>query len=324
MYNRRVYPWTRQQAEERGELGYYEKSLRKNNACAHALQKYVDDGMTDPDIAVSVISKRYGQERLCRVLSNTVQLSDDGRFSAAAAGWAGRYDHSGAGKERSSYAVLGHPARIDNFVLSALRLLEKQREAFLEAGGKPQKYTGHYKDILDGTPGSHTYESLIISPGLLGYRNTVCLINSEPDYTGFEEVPEDVRGWLDSFPGWRPHLFPTLERHWGRGDSFHAFAFHYEVGHEGCPEEGCEYAGYEEQLSALKDEAVRVARALPDALVRLSVAGGIHGRHELEILFPYPTKRETVMEAARTLETRFADLRYTGVNRDAQQIAQTM
>ena len=100
-----LYPWSREDAQDRNELELWQKSHDANVDCRKAIEAAImrehDGNMLTPGCAAGVIAE-YGYKRVRFVLASTVQyLEYDGRFSDGNRAWA-----------KQTYAPRDHLAEI--------------------------------------------------------------------------------------------------------------------------------------------------------------------------------------------------------------------
>lgn len=134
---REVYPYSRHDARERGELDRYIESRKENVACKQAIEEEIRqhfDGMHLDSGCAERIVEQFGLDRVIFVLSNTLDYKDwDGRFNQRNRDWA-HADHPMSpdidvtDNFRTEYVVDSHPAVLDGFI-SDVRKIEAQMEA---------------------------------------------------------------------------------------------------------------------------------------------------------------------------------------------------
>ena len=82
-----TYRWSRAEAEANGETILWLESYRVNCACARFIEKqisanYADNRLNEQGVKTAI--KKYGFDRVNRVLANTVDLGmTDGRYCKA-------------------------------------------------------------------------------------------------------------------------------------------------------------------------------------------------------------------------------------------------
>ena len=116
-----TYRWSRAEAEANGETILWLESYRVNCACARFIEKqisanYADNRLNEQGVKTAI--KKYGFDRVNRVLANTVDLGmTDGRYSQSNKEWSQsfaipkeewRYSHN--------YSVNSHPGLVNLFV----------------------------------------------------------------------------------------------------------------------------------------------------------------------------------------------------------------
>lgn len=127
-----VYPYSREEADRLGELESWQESRKTNIACKEAIEEAIrlghDGFFLDADCAEGVIAD-YGYKRVSWVLSYTIQLTDDGRFSRGNKDWAAQtfIPPENGSPNKYEFAVNSHPAVLDGFV-------NQYRKAFQSLG----------------------------------------------------------------------------------------------------------------------------------------------------------------------------------------------
>ena len=119
MYNKSVYPWSREDAIANNELELWRESYRDNCTCARAIEKAIKDGYKDnslnTDAAKDIIAE-YGYNRVNWVLANTIQQHDiDGRYSPRNKEWANTI-YIPNDENRWHFCVGSHPGLTNMFV----------------------------------------------------------------------------------------------------------------------------------------------------------------------------------------------------------------
>lgn len=119
MYNKSVYPWSREDAIANNELELWRESYRDNCTCARAIEKAIKDGYKDnslnTDAAKDIIAE-YGYNRVNWVLANTIQQHDiDGRYSLGNKEWANTI-YIPNDENRWHFCVGSHPGLTNMFV----------------------------------------------------------------------------------------------------------------------------------------------------------------------------------------------------------------
>ena len=113
-----LYPWSRGDAQNRGELELWQKSHDANISCRKAIDGAIgrdfDESTLAPGCAASVIAE-YGYKRTAFVLANTVQnLEHDGRFSVENRAWAQRV--YAPEDSLADISASSHPAVLNIFI----------------------------------------------------------------------------------------------------------------------------------------------------------------------------------------------------------------
>ena len=118
-----VYPYSRESAENDGNLNLWQESYAENIACAKAIKDEIelthDSTCPGVDSARRVID-RFGHDRVNWVLAATVQqMYGDEGLTQENKDWASEYFMSYHKKEIEDYRVNADPTKLESFVVSA-------------------------------------------------------------------------------------------------------------------------------------------------------------------------------------------------------------
>ncbi|OCN03313.1 hypothetical protein A7X67_13245 [Clostridium sp. W14A] len=129
-----VYPCSSATARRLNETSLWRESHRENIACKNAIEKAIRrdfDGMHLKSGCAESVIEQYGFKRVRRVMANTVQRSQDGRFSKDNRAWAKSVyiepDKNGSSDHNLEYAAGSPPAALDGFI-------SQSRGAYQELG----------------------------------------------------------------------------------------------------------------------------------------------------------------------------------------------
>lgn len=152
-----LYPWSREDAQDRNELELWQKSHDANVDCRKAIEAAImrehDGNMLTPGCAAGVIAE-YGYKRVRFVLASTVQyLEYDGRFSDGNRAWAKQTyaprDHL------AEISAANHPAVLNVFI-------DQYRQAYQALGLFDHAHCEANTSELD-----YTGKVLVLSPDIL-------------------------------------------------------------------------------------------------------------------------------------------------------------
>lgn len=181
-----------------------------------------------------------------------------------------------------------------------------------------QKIKVHYQDHGTGEMAYTEHNAFVVTPALLGLDNVICLINSCPDYTGFEDIPAEIDSWTTRI-GMDCSHYPNTDRIWGADNNVYAFSLHYEIANENSDDSSIEYPfnlSYPEQLDGIIQAAVKISEAIPYAGVRVNEQAACGSCHDLEIDFFYPCDPALIKQASEILEQRFDYVWFIGMEKD--------
>lgn len=122
MTHKPMYPWSREEAQNYGELDLWRESYKENCRCARAIEQAISrnfNGYTLNTDCLQEILEEFGRSRVRFVLANTLQeKSHDGRFSQANRVWCkGAYVPQDS--NNWAFSVETHPAVLDGFIQAA-------------------------------------------------------------------------------------------------------------------------------------------------------------------------------------------------------------
>ena len=118
MEKEKVYVYSAEYAALHNQTELYNESMKRNAACARAIENAFSrrpDKPRDIPGMTKTILNRYGSVRVSWVCANTVQITNDGRYSKNNNEWASRFEIPD-GKDRLGMVINLHPATLDNFI----------------------------------------------------------------------------------------------------------------------------------------------------------------------------------------------------------------